>query len=77
MKATTSEEKQERWDAAVRQYAQSWRRNNPTADQSALQAYRDEAEQFFELNVPKEARQATGKNFDDFFSELDKQIEWA
>ena len=77
MKATTSEEKQERWDAAVRQYAQSWRRNNPTADQGALEAYRDEAEQFFELNVPQAVRHAAGKNFDDFFREIDEHIQWA
>ena len=77
MKAMSTEEQQERWDVAVRQYAQSWRRNNPAVDRDALDAHRDEAEQFFELNVPRETRQAAGKTFDDFFREIGEQIQWA
>jgi hypothetical protein len=76
MQAMSVEAQQERWNSAVCQYAQSWQRNNVTADRIALEAYREEAEQFFELNVPQETRQAVGKTFEDFFREIDKQIQW-
>jgi hypothetical protein len=76
MQAMSAKAQQERWNSTVRQYAESWQRNNVTADRNVLEAHQDEAEQFFELNVPQETRQAVGKTFDDFFREMGEQIQW-
>jgi hypothetical protein len=70
------QEQQRLWDVAVNAYAKVWRLNNTTADRSALAASREEAENFFERELPPERRNTSGKTFDDFFQAVEESIEW-